>query len=219
MTEKSVEPIDRADQAAHADPSIWVDEYGDELFRYAYKKLRNQQWAEDVVQETFLAAWKSHLRFQGKSSERTWLIGILKHKIIDFLRKLHRSRKFENNIAEPQEPNDFDSLGHWKQAPKSWGHQPDKALENQEFWETFQSCLQHLPNKLATAVSMVELEGQSTQNVCSALSITPNHLGVLLYRARTLLRNCLESNWFCHPKEKNSSEKNSTGKNSTGEKR
>src|SRR5215510_12490677 len=91
------------------DPTIWLERHGDYLYRYAMLRLRDSSAAEDVVQETLLAALKSAARFAGASSERTWLVGILKHKISDWFR---RQRETTDSINSDEEF--FDKDGFWK---------------------------------------------------------------------------------------------------------
>ena len=130
------------------DPETWVDEYGDALFRYALFRIQDGSVAEDQVQETFLAALRGKDNFAGRSSLRTWLFGILKHKIIDSLRKKHRERPTED-IGELSRELDqqFETNGHWKMGPSSWEGNPDDAYQQQEFWGVFKECLSKLPPK------------------------------------------------------------------------
>ena len=179
------------------DPATWVDRHGDFLFRFALSRLGNRTAAEDMVQETFLAALRARGDFSGKSAERTWFVGILKHKIVDHLRRQGRERPV-SAVNSSGEMGDelFDKSGWWQVKPANWPADPGEVLETKEFWEAFRHCLENLPQRLSTVFSLREMDELPTDEVCEALKVTPGNLGVLLYRARMGLRRCLEINWF-----------------------
>jgi len=184
------------------DPEHWVDQHGDYLFRYALLRLRDPELAEDVVQEIFLAALQAREKFSGRSSERTWLVGILKHKIVDHIRKASRERPFSDiessaDAADTLHPMEklFDEKGKWKVAPIEWTG-PNTVLERKEFWEVFERCLSDLPARLCDAFSLREMDGLSTEEVCNVLHVSATNFWVMLHRARMRLRRCLEINWF-----------------------
>lgn len=178
-------------------PETWVDEHGDILFRYALVRLHDEVTAEDVVQETFLAAIKSRDRFSGRSSERTWLIGILKHKIVDHIRKAIRQRPYEDlEAADELSEKLFNANGSWQAKPLEWRVSPSKLLERKEFRAVLQKCLAHLDHRLRSVFTLRELEDQDSGKICKALDITPTNLWVMFYRARMRLRSCLDKNWF-----------------------
>jgi RNA polymerase sigma-70 factor (ECF subfamily) len=180
-----------------ADPETWVDRYGDGLYRYALLRLRAPDLAADVVQETFLEALRVRHTFARRSSERTWLIGILRHKIVDQLRR--STREAANGVGAPRgEPGEspFDRRGHWRTAPGSWRGDPGREIEAREFWDVFGRCLSSLPQGLADAFFLRELDGLDADEVQQTLGITPANLWKRLHRARMLLRTCLESGWF-----------------------
>ncbi|HEU4922231.1 MAG TPA: sigma-70 family RNA polymerase sigma factor [Burkholderiales bacterium] len=166
------------------------------LLRYASLQLRDPSLAEDAVQETLVAALAGEAGFQGRANLRTWLTGILKHKIIDTLRRLARDA-----AAAPAEADtaEFDELfvdnGHWGDPPAAWAD-PDASLEQKRFFSALETCLERLPKKTAQAFMMREHLGLETAEICKELAITPTHCWVLLYRARIALRECLEKDWF-----------------------
>ena len=154
--------------------------------------------AEDLLQETLLAAVGSYHSHAGRSSERTWLVGIMKHKVIDHFRRAARNAQFQL----PPEDDEFEWFeqsgpwrGHWRedQAPMTW---PVQALESREFWETFEHCLSQLPPQMSIAFTLREIDGLTSTEICEILDITPNNLWVLLHRSRIKLRHLLEANWF-----------------------
>lgn len=189
-----------SDQQPNSNPEVWVDEHGDALFSYALSRLKNRSSAEDVVQETFLAAIRSQKKFSGSSSMRTWLIGILKHKIVDLIRKESREQPAEETegLEDPSEIF-FDRKGHWRIKPVDWQIHPDKILEQKEFMAVLLQCLEHLPDRLHRLFVLRELENINSAEICKDLDITPTNLWVMLHRARMRLRGCLTENWFGEP--------------------
>ena len=168
------------------------------LLRYAMRQLRDPAVAEDVVQETLLAAFNDGSRFAGRSSYKTWLIGILKHKILDAMRKRLReqSRAIVEECSEPGAVGDSFALdGHWRQIPSDWGD-PEKSLEDKKFWEACESCLDSMPARAARVFVMREMMELSSDEICREMAITPSNLWVMLHRARLSLRECLEARWF-----------------------
>ncbi len=175
------------------DPNAWVDRYGDALFHFALARVKNREIAEDLVQETFLAAVKSQDRFQGRSSEKTWLFGILKHKVIDHYRK-NKSVIYEQDLNQGTEDLDafFNAKGAWEMMPEHWRLNPGRSQEVREFLDHFYQCLADLPRKTGKVFAYREIDGLSTKEICKQLDITAGNCWVILYRARMLLRKCLE---------------------------
>lgn len=179
------------------DPDRWLAEHGDYLYRYARRRLRDSAAAEDAVQETLLAAWRGQASFSGGSSERTWLTGILRHKIVDYLRKIVREQPLPET-ENGEDPLDalYDARGHWQFGPQAWGD-PDAALERSRFWQVFEECLERLPPRLAAVFVLREVDGMASDVLCKELNIsTTNNVWVMLSRARAHLRACLETRWF-----------------------
>ena len=178
-------------------PEKWVDLYGDYLYRYALYRVYEATVAEDLVQETFLAALRSLKNFQYRSSIKTWLTGILKHKIIDHFRKKAKEQPMddiESNINNLD--NLFTKNGQWKIKPADWNANPQKRYDQKEFIKILQKCLSELPVRQASAFILREIVGENTKEICKILDISTTNSWVLLHRARMYLRRCLEINWF-----------------------
>ena len=167
------------------------------LLRYASLQLRDSAAAEDAVQETLLAALAGEAGFGGRANLRTWLTGILKHKIVDAIRRASREAPLPGGADGEDEDfaSLFDGRGHWREAPGAWEN-PDGALEQKQFFAALELCLEKLPARTARAFLMREHLGVETGEICKELSITPTHCWVLLHRARMALRLCLEAGWF-----------------------
>ena len=179
-------------------PEQWVDLHGNHLYRFALSRLRNPELAENAVQETFLAALNAKRKFKGKSTERTWLIGILKHKIIDHYRKRYREIPVTDLLGDDQQTIDsfYDTTGHPKKFPSDWLPNPRELISNSEFWQVFEECLKKLPKATADAFHLREIDKMNTTEICKILKVTSTNLWVMLHRARLQLRGCLENNWF-----------------------
>ncbi|HOX68396.1 MAG: sigma-70 family RNA polymerase sigma factor [Rhizobacter sp.] len=168
------------------------------LLRFAQQQLRNDSLAEDVVSETFLAILEKPDNFEGRSSLRTYATGILKFKIIDAIR--HKGREVHIEPLDEQSMDDaIDALfiadGHWQDPPVPWQH-PERALEQSQFFDTLQICVDRLPPKLGRIFMMREWLESDVDEICTELGITSNNCGVMLYRARMQLRECLDISWF-----------------------
>jgi RNA polymerase sigma-70 factor, ECF subfamily len=178
-----------------SDPADWVDRYGDALLRYAGGRVASRELAEDLVQETFLAAFSHRSQFDGKSAFGTWLVAILRRKIVDHHRKSGRSPDLAaESLAAVEDP--FTAKGKWTISPTKWRMCPKVIAENAEFWNVFQDCMSGLPMHLAQAFQMRELGMASVDDASRLTGITPKNLAVRLHRARLLLRQCLEKRWF-----------------------
>jgi len=170
------------------------------LLRYALLQLRDASAAEDAVQETLLAALQTS-SYEGRSSLRTWLTGILKHKIIDHLRRQSREAPLERPDDEPQHGHAdvsealFADDGHWLNMPSEWGA-PDRSLESSQFWKIFELCVQAMPARTARVFVMREVMELTTEEICKELGVSATNCWVMLHRARLSLRECLETRWF-----------------------
>lgn len=175
----------------------WLNKHGDYLYRFALARLRDPYHAEDAVQETFLAAVKNN-NFGGESSVRTWLTGILKHKIIDTQRKQIREQPVSDliNLEDSEQSMDdfFDTSGHWLDKPAAFD-MPDNILQQQQFLSVLDDCMRKLPKKLANIFLLRDVHETDNEEICKELEITSTNAWVMLYRARMRLRKCLEINW------------------------
>jgi RNA polymerase sigma-70 factor (TIGR02943 family) len=176
-------------------PSAWVGQYGDCLYRYAMSRLRDSEAAEEVVQETFVAGLRHVEQYSGKGSERGWLMGILKRKIIDLVRSRSRASSLTNDDGSDPSEALFDQSGRWRAEIRSAGYQPLDSLEREEFWKILRTCMDTLPARHADVFTLREMEDESTEEICKELEITPSNLWVILYRARLQLANCMKTRW------------------------
>ena len=187
----------QSDAAIIDDPESWVDHYGDFLYRFALSRIKDPAVAEDLVQETFLAALRGRENFKGHSAGRTWLVAILKHKIVDYIRKKIREPSSDKiEVLTDQTEPDFNEQGEWQLRPSRWAVNPGRIYEQKEFLDVLYRCLAGVPERLAEAFMMREIDGLSTAEVCKALDITATNSWVMLYRARMSLRRCLEDSWL-----------------------
>ena len=187
-------------QTTASDPEQWLDRHGDALYRYALLRLRDPELAEEIVQECLVSALASRASFAGRSAERTWLISILKRKLIDHLRRLRRERPSDDRddlqSTDQVEAAVFDEKGLWKTSPSAWGGDPRAHLEKREFWSVVRRCLQALPSSLAEAFLLREMDQVESREICEVLDLSPTNLWTRLHRARLSLRACLEVHWF-----------------------
>ena len=184
------------------DPARWVDDYGDSLYRFAHYRVNNTALAEDLVQDTFLAALKSLDRFKGKASVKTWLTGILKNKIIDHYRKNSRVTNFSelSSFYEDESGKSFKEDGHWRADmsghPSQLTSEQVTSMDRKEFREQFNTCADQLPEKIRLVFLMREVDGYSSPEICDIVGISRQNLWTILHRARMALRQCLEIHWF-----------------------
>ncbi|HVZ46948.1 MAG TPA: sigma-70 family RNA polymerase sigma factor [Ramlibacter sp.] len=175
-----------------------LEEHRAYLLRFARLQLRNETWAEDAVSETILAALAKPQSFGNRSALRTWLVGILKHKIIDTLRE--RRREVALDIDAGDAVDELDALsfrpdGHFLQQPAEWGD-PEQSLRSRQFLLVLEACTDKLPPAMGRIFLMREWLELDSEEICKELQLTPTNLYVQLHRARLRLRECLELNWF-----------------------
>ncbi len=179
------------------DPSTWVDEHGDVLYRFALLRVKDPSVAEDLVQETFLAALRGIDSFRGGSSLRTWLVGILKHKIIDHFRR-NRPEILSGDLAAMENESEEERLERSaiRDEAAAWKVSPEALVHDREFQEVFARCLEELPEAHRRAFTLREIDGVRGDEICKILDITSTNLWVILHRARNRLRKCLGKHWF-----------------------
>ncbi len=177
------------------DPNKWVDKYSDYLFNFTIVRVNDREVAHDLISETFLAGLKSMKNFKGEATERTWLISILKRKIIDHYRK-GNSKKGKAEIKIQY--NDDSNEGDWleENAPDRFDKTAEDLIENEELGIAILECMEQLTEKQAKIFKMKTIDGFDTEAICNEFNITPSNLWVIIHRARTTLAQCLEKNWF-----------------------
>jgi len=178
------------------DAKKWVNNYGDMLYRYALPRVNDGEVAKDLVQDTFLAAWRNYHNFKGEISEKNWLFTILKNKIIDHFRKA--STRLTDSLPETAgDDSYFDEAAHWKESasPREW-NDSDGLVTKKEFYEVLRNCKNKLKQVQDTVFTMKYLEGLDSEEICKVLNLTTSNYWVLIHRAKLQLRACLEKNWF-----------------------
>jgi RNA polymerase sigma-70 factor (ECF subfamily) len=176
-------------------PNLWVDKYSDYLYNYTIVRVNNHEIAQDLISETFLAGLKSKDNFKGEASERTWLISILKRKIIDHYRKINSNKgKAEIRVTY----SDGESEGDWLEERVSdpFDKTAEDSMENEELGMAIFSCLDRLAEKQAAIFRKKTIDGIDTETICNEYNITPSNLWVIIHRARKAMADCLEKSWF-----------------------
>jgi RNA polymerase sigma-70 factor (ECF subfamily) len=178
-------------------PEAWAECYGDLLYRYVVSRLRDRELAEELVQQTFLAALAHREQFTGAGSEKGWLMSILKRKMIDHLRARSRTRTLDNDDGAADALDEFfDRSGRWRQPVRDTLLQPLDSIDREEFWPVFQQCLSGLPEKQAGAFLLREVDDRGADEICKDLDVSTSNLWVLLHRARLRLANCMKKRWL-----------------------
>jgi RNA polymerase sigma-70 factor (ECF subfamily) len=178
------------------DPTNWIELHSDYLYNYTISRINNHDVAKDIIQDTFFAALNGKDNFKGNASERTWLISILKRKIIDYYRKINSAKgKAEVRMNFY---SDGEREGEWieERVPSTWNAEVEKDIENEELSKAIEKCLGLLPEKYAIVFRMKTIQQFETEEICNELAITSSNLWVIIHRARTQLRKCLEDSWF-----------------------
>lgn len=179
------------------DPNLWVDTYGDALYSYALFRLENKPLAEELVQETFVAALGARDGFTGRSSEKTWFFSILKNKIYDHLRLKYKEHQVPfDDQSGAVEDEFFDDGGAWKTTPGRWEENPQRNFEEKEFFTVLKKCVSHLPVKQGQVFLMRELDDLAAEEICKVLALSSTNYWVVMHRARLRIRKCLENSWF-----------------------
>ena len=179
-------------------PQTWLDEYGDYLYSYAFLKVKDRHVAEDLVQETLLAAITAKENFTNRSSVRTWLTSILKHKVVDHFRRQGRVVSLSELIDQDNEDNLdylFKTNGSWIEKPEPFPD-PESTFQQKQFWKIFQQCLAGLKPRQAEVFIAKEIHGMNNEEIGKQLTITPTNAWVLIHRARLSLIKCLKAHWI-----------------------
>lgn len=187
---------DSSQPGKRSDPGTWLDEHGDFLFRFAVSRLRDPDLAEEVVQDTFVSALKNVEQFAGRSSERAWLVGIVKNKIIDVFRK--RKRDPVNVDEENSDISElmFDENGSWKKEIQSSLKMSLDSIDREEFWTILKNCLTTLPKRHADVFTLRTMDEHSSDAICKAFKLTASNYWVILHRARLQLSGCMRQQWL-----------------------
>lgn len=182
----------------------WISDHGDDLFSWAFYKTSDKEASEDLVQETFLSAVKSFEKFKGHSQPKTWLFSILKNKIMDYHRKKFRENTLNESGLKVNKDKDhvletfYDNYGRWRtdSSPANWHDSEEALLDNLDFIDVLQDCMNNLPQKWFSAIQFKYLEQKKGSVICQELNISPSNFWQILHRAKVQLKNCLEQNWF-----------------------
>ncbi|RJP39520.1 MAG: sigma-70 family RNA polymerase sigma factor [Phycisphaerales bacterium] len=192
------------DAPRRVDPRQWVERYGDALYRYARFRVRDAEAAEELVQETFLSALKAAADFDQRSAEQTWLMGILKHKIVDWYRRVSREAAVEEDQGWQERYFHHSGLsrrGAWRSGPSTHDLVPARPGELAEFRQALDRCLEGLTQRTQMAFLLREVEQMEPEQVCEIMSINRPNYWALMHRARMQLRECLEATWLGEGKE------------------
>lgn len=177
----------------------WVDLYSDKMYSWAFYKLGNKEEAEDIVQDTFLAALDSMEKFEGRSEPKTWLFSILNNKIAEYFRKVYRSPVAnENSINDNCLNTFFDNDGGWinNQIPAEWNNDKANLLDDTDFTKVLKNCMGNLPLQWNAAIQLKYIEEKKADTICQELQIATTNYWQILHRAKLQLRKCLEIHWF-----------------------
>ena len=179
----------------HLNPNRWIELYSDYLFNYTISRVNDREIAKDIIQDTFFAGLKSMKNFKGEASERTWLISILKRKIIDYYRKIN-SKKGQAEVRMTY--NTDENEGDWleERVEDEGTLNAQDSLENSELADAIFDCMDQLSEKQAKVFKMKTILNYDTETICNELNITASNLWVIIHRARTAMAECLEENWF-----------------------
>lgn len=175
----------------------WIKNYSDTFFDYISKRIKDKTAAKDILQETFIAAWKNSAGFKNESSEKTWLFSILKNKLIDYYRaqgRLKTDLRDDNYY--------FDDADHWTESasPKNW-EDAAASLNKKEFYLILDHCKTKLTPVQLSAFIMKYFDEYEPQYICKVLGITTSNYWVIIHRCKLQLRHCLEKNWFLNDKK------------------
>ncbi len=175
--------------------SSWVNLYADSMFSYALYRTSGKETAEDLVQETFMAAIQGFEKYEGLSNPKTWLFSILNHKILDYHRNNYRNK---TNTENPDSEWFFNDAGKWKteERPAPWNDDTGNLLDDEDFNDVLQKCMKKLPSSWYSVIQLKYMQEKKGEQICQELGIAPTNLWQILHRAKLELRKCIETNWF-----------------------
>jgi len=176
-------------------PEEWVSKYADKLYAFARARVSSDEVAQDIVQDTFLSAWKGKDGYRGEASEQSWLYTICRNKITDHYRKAANS--LQQLSMEDTGSDLFSDTGHWTQdtVPSEW-HTSSARVETKEFYRILNECKERLKELQKAVFVMKYMDDMDSDEICKILNITSSNYWVLIHRAKLQLRGCLEQNWF-----------------------
>ena len=176
----------------------WVNDYSDLLYRYCVKHLPDENLGRDLVQETFLSAWRNMDTFKGEASVKNWLFVILRSKVIDHFRKSNANKDAQLIYLDHNDSVFFDEEDHWQKGfyPRQWSVDFSNTAETKEFYHVFESCGKKLKQIQNSVFIMKYVDGLKSEEICKLLNITPSNYWVLIHRAKVQLRACIEKNWM-----------------------
>ena len=166
------------------------------LMKVARLELRDEHLAEDCVSDVLTQAYEHRDKFRGESSLRTWLTSILRNRCIDLLRKQWREQPLDDSPSGEHEfDNLFDETGHYAEMPSAV-RDPSDLCQQDGFLAAVQRCVDKLPKRIGQVFVLREVFGSDTKELCKDLGLTSSNVWVQLYRARMMLRTCLEKSGF-----------------------
>jgi RNA polymerase sigma-70 factor (TIGR02943 family) len=182
--------------SSHEVIKSWVVSFTDGLYLRACSAVADKAIAEDLVQETFIAAFQSFDKFRSESSPQTWLFAILNNKINDHYRSKQKTPVLSKDTTFFG--YFFDDHGHWRESeyPKEWSDADLHLLDNSEFKNTLQKCRRNLPEHWDMVLQLKYIDQRDGKEICQDLNITPSNFWQLMHRAKLQLRKCLELHWF-----------------------
>jgi len=194
MTKKINLDDSGAAKTLEAEPRLWIDNYGEYLLRFAHSRVGSLETAEDLTQETFLAAWNSRQSFKGNSSPKTWLTGILKFKLIDHYRRNADEKTFRDMLRK-NEGKDAQWVLDDSLFPVAWQVSPEWEYDRKKLYAAFLKCSDTLPSRMMEAFKYTEVDGLSGREVSARLNVSEANVHTLVYRAKKMLRACLDYIW------------------------
>lgn len=178
------------------DAENWPTNYQELLVKIAVSKVNDYQVAEDLVQDTFVSAWKARHNFRGECSEKTYLCGILRNKIIDFYRAKGRKPTVIASQMRDGFSDDADEGSNWFDNYDNKSEvDPTLAASRGDFVNALERAVEKLPQKMRDAFNLWMIEDLTTSEVTQKLGISESNLWVSIHRAKKILRAELESDW------------------------